>query len=139
MPCYYFFFSVISLIVAFALHIPRLSVENAQTPVKHDEDCGNCRKTPVQGKVNMSCQHEVLLEISVDPVSTGFLLEFLNPAVPVLQYLHESVQAHFKEGVEHHEDHPDIHHLDVGSHWKRLNYSNKTIKIRFGQIFRNNI
>ena len=43
----------------------------------------------------------------------------------ILQNFSDSVEGHNQEGVKHHEEHPDVNHLDIGGYWQRLNHSDE--------------
>ena len=100
-------------------------IQQANDPVENDKDPNKDREAPIKKKI----------------YCLNFPLLFLNPVAiiilyfvfPILQNLQHSVQGHNQEGVAHHEDHPDVNHLDIGSHWQRLDHSNETernLKIR---------
>ena len=87
-----------------------LCIDYAKDPKDYDEDDHKDRKAKSQKKI------DDLYYFFDFPISFFNLHAHWNILVLSFQKLKYGVEGDNREGVDHGKDHPDIYHLDVGSH-----------------------
>ena len=101
------------------IYFCRCCISDAEDPKKDNEHNYNSRKSKIKQNINKFC-------CSFDfPFCFVHLHSYWDILVLCHQELENGVESDNTEGVEHGEDHPDVDHLDVGSHGQRLGDTDK--------------